>query len=30
MTITLGELAVRFGCTLKGDPDVRILVTRNI
>jgi UDP-3-O-[3-hydroxymyristoyl] glucosamine N-acyltransferase len=24
MTITLGELAVRFGCVLKGDPDVRI------
>ncbi len=24
MTITLGELAVRFGCTLKGDPEVRI------
>lgn len=24
MSITLGELAVRFGCTLKGDPDVRI------
>jgi len=22
--ITLGELAVRFGCTLKGDPDVRV------
>jgi UDP-3-O-[3-hydroxymyristoyl] glucosamine N-acyltransferase len=24
VTITLGELAVRFGCVLKGDPDVRI------
>jgi UDP-3-O-[3-hydroxymyristoyl] glucosamine N-acyltransferase len=24
MSITLGELAVRFGCVLKGDPDVRI------
>jgi UDP-3-O-[3-hydroxymyristoyl] glucosamine N-acyltransferase len=24
MTLTLGELAVRFGCTLSGDPDVRI------
>lgn len=24
MAITLGELAVRFGCTLKGDPDVRV------
>lgn len=24
MTISLGELAVRFGCTLKGDPDVRV------
>jgi UDP-3-O-[3-hydroxymyristoyl] glucosamine N-acyltransferase len=24
MTTTLGELAVRFGCVLKGDPDVRI------
>ena len=23
-TATLGELAVRFGCTLQGDPDVRI------
>lgn len=22
--VTLGELAVRFGCTLKGDPDVRV------
>lgn len=24
MSITLGELAVRFGCTLKGDPDAKI------
>jgi UDP-3-O-[3-hydroxymyristoyl] glucosamine N-acyltransferase len=24
MSITLGELAVRFGCTLKGDPDARV------
>lgn len=24
MSIALGELAVRFGCTLRGDPDVRI------
>jgi UDP-3-O-[3-hydroxymyristoyl] glucosamine N-acyltransferase len=24
MTWSLGELAVRFGCTLKGDPDVRV------
>jgi UDP-3-O-[3-hydroxymyristoyl] glucosamine N-acyltransferase len=24
MTLTLGELAVRFGCVLKGDPDVRV------
>ncbi|HEX2492493.1 MAG TPA: UDP-3-O-(3-hydroxymyristoyl)glucosamine N-acyltransferase [Steroidobacter sp.] len=24
MEVTLGELAVRFGCTLKGDPDVRV------
>ncbi len=24
MTFTLGELAVRFGCTLQGDPDARI------
>ena len=24
MNITLGELAVRFGCTLKGDPDARV------
>jgi UDP-3-O-[3-hydroxymyristoyl] glucosamine N-acyltransferase len=24
MSITLGELAVRFGCVLKGDPDVRV------
>jgi UDP-3-O-[3-hydroxymyristoyl] glucosamine N-acyltransferase len=24
MTITLGELAIRFGCTLKGEPDVEI------
>lgn len=24
MHITLGELAVRFGCTLKGDPDLRV------
>jgi UDP-3-O-[3-hydroxymyristoyl] glucosamine N-acyltransferase len=24
VSITLGELAVRFGCVLKGDPDVRI------
>jgi UDP-3-O-[3-hydroxymyristoyl] glucosamine N-acyltransferase len=24
MTMTLGELAIRFGCTLKGDPDVRV------
>jgi UDP-3-O-[3-hydroxymyristoyl] glucosamine N-acyltransferase len=24
MTCSLGELAVRFGCTLKGDPDVRV------
>lgn len=24
MSITLGELAVRFGCSLKGSPDVRI------
>ncbi len=24
MTFTLGELAVRFGCTLQGDPDVRV------
>jgi UDP-3-O-[3-hydroxymyristoyl] glucosamine N-acyltransferase len=23
-TATLGELAVRFGCTLKGDPDIRV------
>jgi UDP-3-O-[3-hydroxymyristoyl] glucosamine N-acyltransferase len=24
MTMTLGELAVRFGCVLKGNPDVRV------
>jgi UDP-3-O-[3-hydroxymyristoyl] glucosamine N-acyltransferase len=24
MNITLGELAVRFGCTLRGDPDARV------
>jgi UDP-3-O-[3-hydroxymyristoyl] glucosamine N-acyltransferase len=24
MTVSLGELAVRFGCTLKGDPDARV------
>lgn len=24
MTSSLGELAVRFGCTLKGDPDIRV------
>jgi len=24
MSFTLGELAVRFGCTLKGDPDARV------
>jgi UDP-3-O-[3-hydroxymyristoyl] glucosamine N-acyltransferase len=24
MSVTLGELAVRFGCTLKGDPDARV------
>jgi UDP-3-O-[3-hydroxymyristoyl] glucosamine N-acyltransferase len=24
MTVSLGELAVRFGCTLRGDPDVRV------
>jgi UDP-3-O-[3-hydroxymyristoyl] glucosamine N-acyltransferase len=24
MSISLGELAVRFGCTLQGDPDVRV------
>jgi UDP-3-O-[3-hydroxymyristoyl] glucosamine N-acyltransferase len=24
MSVTLGELAVRFGCELRGDPDVRI------
>jgi UDP-3-O-[3-hydroxymyristoyl] glucosamine N-acyltransferase len=24
MTVSLGELAIRFGCTLKGDPDVRV------
>ncbi len=24
MSITLGELAVRFGCSLKGDPDARV------
>jgi UDP-3-O-[3-hydroxymyristoyl] glucosamine N-acyltransferase len=24
MAVTLGELAVRFGCTLKGDPDARV------
>lgn len=24
MSFTLGELAVRFGCTLKGDPDTRV------
>ena len=23
-TASLGELAVRFGCTLKGDPDLRV------
>ncbi len=24
MSVTLGELAVRFGCTLKGDPDAQV------
>src|SRR5688572_18795810 len=24
MAVTLGELAVRFGCELKGDPDLRV------
>ncbi|HEY4369980.1 MAG TPA: UDP-3-O-(3-hydroxymyristoyl)glucosamine N-acyltransferase [Steroidobacteraceae bacterium] len=24
MSMTLGELAVRFGCTLKGDPEIRV------
>jgi UDP-3-O-[3-hydroxymyristoyl] glucosamine N-acyltransferase len=24
MSVTLGEIAVRFGCTLKGDPDARV------
>ena len=24
MSIALGELAVRFGCELRGDPDVQI------